>query len=131
MIFFTPASSVIAESAGLADFSALAIKLHFPAAIYNPDPPDLGFQAHHVNEIWARHSVNCTNVSDSYTPKPGYSDFPDPPVVSVIQSSWQASLSLTVNRFRQALASVDVHHAQGKQERSLYARIANGKVAAN
>jgi len=26
-------------------------------------------------------------------------------------------LSLTVNRFREALASVDVHHAQGKQER--------------
>ena len=106
--------------------ASLIPRLSTLAAIYNPDHR-LGFQAHLstksdcISEPLTFHSI----------PKPGYSDFPDPPVVSVIQSSWQASLSLTVNRFRQALASVDVHHAQGKQERSLYARIANGKVAAN
>ncbi|OUW81634.1 MAG: hypothetical protein CBD74_08020, partial [Saprospirales bacterium TMED214] len=63
--------------------------------------------------------------------KPGFSDFPGHPVVSIMQSSWQASLTLTVNRFSQTLMSADVHHAQGKQERSMYPRIANGKVAAN
>ncbi|MCH1440965.1 MAG: hypothetical protein L7W43_14985, partial [Rubripirellula sp.] len=73
------------------------------------------------------------NAAETLTPvaKTGCSDCADHPVVSIIQSSWQASLTLPVNRFRQALAPVDVHHAEGKQERSMYARIANGKVAAN